>query len=46
MIWIEKLAFKAGSSKHGKANRASVDSNCVVAKYLKYGVFEKEKYFP
>ena len=26
-----KVAFRSGSSQHGKARRASVDSNCVVA---------------
>ena len=26
-----KVAFMAGSSQHGKARRASVDSNCVTA---------------
>ena len=31
---IRKLALNSGSSKHGKARRASVDSNCVVARYL------------
>ena len=30
-----KLAFIAGSSKHGKAARACVASKCVVAKYLR-----------
>ena len=28
---ISKMALKSGSSKHGKARRASVDSICVVA---------------
>lgn len=28
------VAFMAGSSKQGNALRASVDSNCVVARYL------------
>ena len=28
------FAFRAGSSKHGNALRASVGSICVVAKYL------------
>jgi len=32
LIW--NLAFSAGSSKHGKALRASVGSNCVVASHL------------
>lgn len=30
-----KVAFIAGSSKQGKARRASIGSNCVTAKYLK-----------
>ena len=29
-----KVAFILGSSKHGKARRASVDSNCVTANHL------------
>jgi len=32
LIW--NLAFKAGSSKHGNARRASVAWNCVVAIHL------------
>ena len=28
----EKTALNAGSSKHGKARRACVDSNCVTAR--------------
>lgn len=35
MIPIEKVAFRAGSSKHGKAYLAEVASNWVVAKRLK-----------
>lgn len=31
---MEKLAFIAGSSKHGNAWRAAVGSNCVEARYL------------
>jgi hypothetical protein len=33
LIW--KIAFNPGSSKHGKALRASVGSNCVAASHLK-----------
>lgn len=29
-----KVAFKAGSSRHGKASRAEVGSNCVTANHL------------
>jgi hypothetical protein len=35
LILTEKLAFKAGSSKQGKAIRAAVGSNCVDASTLK-----------
>lgn len=35
MIETVKVAFIAGSSKQGKARRASVGSNSVAAKYLK-----------
>ena len=31
---MSKVAFKAGSSQHGNARRASVDSNWVVAANL------------
>ena len=34
-IMILKVAFIAGSSKHGKAVRAAEDSKCVVAMYLR-----------
>jgi len=34
------FALNAGSSKHGKALRASVGSNCVTATYLKWEKFE------
>jgi hypothetical protein len=33
LIW--NVAFRPGSSKHGKALRASVGSNCVAASHLK-----------
>ena len=35
IIVTVNVAFIAGSSKHGKADRASVGSNNVAAKYLK-----------
>jgi hypothetical protein len=35
---ILNLAFRAGSSKHGNALRASVGWNCVVAIHLQKGI--------
>lgn len=32
--WTSKVALKPGSSKQGKARRASVGENCVEARYL------------